>query len=58
MEDWKRGKGKYVPMDLREKDMDYQRYRVKVFRDLLQRLADAEGRIVKGMNRIPRLSLL
>jgi len=49
VEEWKRGKGKYVPMELREKDIDYQRHRVKVFRDLLQRLLDTEGlKVAKG----------
>jgi hypothetical protein len=48
MEDWKRGKGKYVPLEVREKDIDYQRHRVKVFRDLLQRLLDTEGKVAPG----------
>jgi hypothetical protein len=50
MEDWKRGKGKYVPLEVREKDIDYQRHRVKVFRDLLQRLLDTEGKVAPGTN--------
>lgn len=55
MEEWKRGKGKYVPMELREKDIDYQRHRVKVFRDLLQRLLDTEGlKVAKGRRIDPR----
>ncbi|ELR15717.1 TBC domain containing protein [Acanthamoeba castellanii str. Neff] len=55
VEEWKRGKGKYVPMELREKDIDYQRHRVKVFRDLLQRLLDTEGlKVAKGRRIDPR----
>jgi len=44
MDEWKRGRGKYVPLEAREKDIDYQRQRVKIFRGLLQKLHQAQDK--------------
>ncbi len=39
MDEYRKGKGKYVPLEVREKDIDYQRHRLKLFRDLLAKLS-------------------
>ena len=36
-------KGDYVPLDVRENDIDYQRYRLKIFKKLIEQVKDAQN---------------
>jgi len=38
-------KGDYVPLDVRENDIDYQRYRLKIFKKLIEQVKDAQNDI-------------